>query len=156
MTGFDIRSVECLTQEEANRILKTDGPNELPSAKPRSIFAIAAGVIREPMFLLLVAGGITYLLLGDLQEALLLLGICVRGGRYHASPGTQNGECTPVTEELVDPTNKPMRGSAILELYEFNMQGTACSARCRREPNTTPRRHRSSERRASRVREGAA
>ncbi len=63
-----------LTQEEAEKRFATDGPNELPSAKPRSIFAIAAEVIREPMFLLLVAGGIIYLLLGDLQEALLLLG----------------------------------------------------------------------------------
>lgn len=92
MTGFDIRSVEGLTQEEANRILKTDGPNELPSAKPRSIFAIAAGVIREPMFLLLVAGGITYLLLRDLQEALLLLGFVfvVVGITLHQERKTEN------------------------------------------------------------------
>jgi P-type Ca2+ transporter type 2C len=46
----------------------------LPSAKPRSILAIAFEVAREPMFLLLVAGGLVYLLLGDLQEALMLLG----------------------------------------------------------------------------------
>ncbi len=50
------------------------GYNELPSAKPRSVFAIALEVSREPMFLLLVAGGLVYLLLGDLQEALMLMG----------------------------------------------------------------------------------
>jgi Ca2+-transporting ATPase len=49
------------------------GHNELPSAKPRSILAIALEVAKEPMFLLLVAGGLIYLLLGDLQEALMLL-----------------------------------------------------------------------------------
>jgi Ca2+-transporting ATPase len=50
------------------------GYNELPSSKPRSVLAIASEVAREPMFLLLVAGGLVYLLLGDLQEALMLLG----------------------------------------------------------------------------------
>jgi Ca2+-transporting ATPase len=50
------------------------GYNELPSAKPRSVFAIAFEVAKEPMFLLLVAGGLIYLLWGDLQEALMLLG----------------------------------------------------------------------------------
>ncbi len=49
------------------------GYNELPSAKPRSVLAIALGVAREPMFLLLLAGGLVYLLLGDLQEALMLM-----------------------------------------------------------------------------------
>ena len=46
----------------------------MPSAKPRSVLAIAFEVAKEPMFLLLVAGGLIYLFLGDLQEALMLLG----------------------------------------------------------------------------------
>ena len=46
------------------------GCNELPSAKSRSALAIAFEVVKEPMFLLLVAGGLVYFLLGDLQEAL--------------------------------------------------------------------------------------
>ena len=62
-----------LTSAEAAARLQRDGPNELPSAKPRTIFQIAFEVIREPMFLLLLGGGTIYLLLGDLQEALLLL-----------------------------------------------------------------------------------
>jgi Ca2+-transporting ATPase len=74
MSGFDIRNINGLNQDEAEQILKIDGPNELPTSKPRSIFAIAVEVFREPMFLLLIAGGAIYLLLGDLQEALLLLG----------------------------------------------------------------------------------
>ncbi|MEI6502679.1 MAG: HAD-IC family P-type ATPase, partial [Armatimonadota bacterium] len=69
----DIRAIEGLTNEEAQRRLVAEGPNELPSAKPRSLFAIGLEIIRQPMFLLLVAGGGIYLLLGDLQEALLLL-----------------------------------------------------------------------------------
>lgn len=71
---FDITSALGLSEAEAEKRLKIDGYNELPSAKPRSIFAIALEVVREPMFLLLVAGGLIYLMLGDLQEALMLMG----------------------------------------------------------------------------------
>ncbi len=63
-----------LSSAEAAARLLQDGPNELPSAKPRSLLQITLEVLREPMFLLLLAGGTIYLLLGDLQEALLLLG----------------------------------------------------------------------------------
>lgn len=58
--------------EAAARLLR-DGPNLLPGTAPKTAWAIVFGVLREPMFLmLLVAGGI-YLLLGDRGEALFLL-----------------------------------------------------------------------------------
>lgn len=66
-----------LSQTEARRRLEADGPNELPSAKPRSLFAIAWAVLSEPMFLLLSACGGIYLFLGNLQDALILLGSVV-------------------------------------------------------------------------------
>ncbi len=71
---MNVESVFGLSDTEAAERLKQNGPNELPSSKPRSIWTIAAEVIREPMFLLLLAAGAIYLTLGDLQEALLLLG----------------------------------------------------------------------------------
>ena len=54
--------------------MKEEGFNELPSTKKRGLSAIAFEVVREPMFLLLVACGSLYLVLGDVQEALMLLG----------------------------------------------------------------------------------
>src|SRR5512140_1004543 len=63
-----------LSEAEAAERLKQEGYNELPSSKQRSIFAIAFEVVREPMFLLLVACGVIYLILGDVQEAIMLLG----------------------------------------------------------------------------------
>ncbi len=63
-----------LSEAEAAERLKKEGYNELPSAKSRSFFAIAFEVVREPMFLLLIGGGAIYLLLGDVQEAVMLLG----------------------------------------------------------------------------------
>ena len=66
--------MQGLTQADASERLRAEGYNELPSAKRRSIFAIAFEVVREPMFLLLVACGVIYLVLGDKEEALMLLG----------------------------------------------------------------------------------
>jgi P-type Ca2+ transporter type 2C len=54
--------------------LHQDGHNELPSAQSRSLLAIAWGTLQDPIFLLLVGGGVIYWFLGDLQEALILLG----------------------------------------------------------------------------------
>ncbi len=75
--GTDFKSEERLAAglsdaEAASRIARY-GFNELPSSKPRSIIRIAFEVIREPMLLLLLACGSTYLLLGDVQEAIILL-----------------------------------------------------------------------------------
>jgi Ca2+-transporting ATPase len=63
-----------LSHDEAARRLASEGPNELPSAKKRGPLHIVLEVVREPMFLLLIACGSLYLVLGDVGEALLLLG----------------------------------------------------------------------------------
>ena len=108
--AFNIRDVQGLDPNEAERILNADGPNELPSAKPRSIFAIAAEVVREPMFLLLVAGGVIYMLLGDLQEALLLLGFVfvVIGITLHQERKTENA--LQALRNLSSPRARVIRG----------------------------------------------
>src|SRR5665213_4056703 len=62
-----------LTAAEAARRLQLEGYNELPAAETRSVFRIVWEVVRQPMFALLIAGGVVYLLLGDRMEAILLL-----------------------------------------------------------------------------------
>ena len=63
-----------LTAIAAAEALRLHGPNELPSSKSRSILATAWDVAKEPMFLLLLACGAIYFFLGDVAEALMLLG----------------------------------------------------------------------------------
>ncbi len=63
-----------LSQAVAQARLRAEGPNELPATGQRNMLAIALEVLREPMFLLLVAAGAIYLLLGDVGDALMLLG----------------------------------------------------------------------------------
>ncbi len=67
-----------LSQAEASARLATEGANELPAAGQRQLLGIALDVLREPMFLLLLSAGAIYLLLGDVSDALMLLGfVCV-------------------------------------------------------------------------------
>lgn len=63
---------EGLSSEEAKKRLKEEGYNELPSSGRRSALAIVISVLSEPMFGLLLAAGIVYLLLGDLREAVVI------------------------------------------------------------------------------------
>ena len=67
-------AIAGLSSTQAAAVLAEDGPNELPRAGQRSVLRIVGEVVREPMLALLLAGGIAYLLLGDLAEALILLG----------------------------------------------------------------------------------
>ena len=62
-----------LSDNQVSKLLAEEGYNDLPSSKRRNVFAIAFSVCREPMFLLLVACGVIYLMLGDRQDALMLL-----------------------------------------------------------------------------------
>jgi len=62
-----------LSATEAASRLIADGPNALQRAKRRSPLRIILNVLREPMLALLLAGGVVYLLLGSLPEALILL-----------------------------------------------------------------------------------
>lgn len=63
-----------LTDEEVIRKHQKEGYNELPSSKSNSIWGIALGILKEPMFILLVACGTLYLVLGDVQEGIMLMG----------------------------------------------------------------------------------
>lgn len=62
-----------LTVAEAARRLSLAGPNALPDPERRGPWRIVAEVLREPMFALLIGGGLVYLALGDRREALMLL-----------------------------------------------------------------------------------
>ncbi len=70
--GEDLR--KGLTASQAAQRLVADGLNLLPQTDRRTTLRIALEVSREPMFALLMAGGAIYAVLGDLIEALILLG----------------------------------------------------------------------------------
>jgi Ca2+-transporting ATPase len=72
----DLRLTGLSPTEVAQRRAR-DGFNELPSAQRHGILASLVAVMREPMSLLLLVCGGIYVVVGDRQEALMLLGFVV-------------------------------------------------------------------------------
>ncbi|HEX2590160.1 MAG TPA: HAD-IC family P-type ATPase, partial [Rhizomicrobium sp.] len=62
-----------LSRAEAARLLKLHGPNELPDKSRRNLLRIVRDVFAEPMFALLLAGGVIYFMLGEPLDAFILL-----------------------------------------------------------------------------------
>lgn len=73
MSEAERGSLAGLSEAEARLRLQQEGYNELPRSERRTPLRIVLEVLREPMLALLLCGGLVYLLLGDLREALLLL-----------------------------------------------------------------------------------
>ena len=68
-------SDEGLSAAQAAQRLQDDGPNVLPGEQRRGLRAIVHETLQEPMFMLLLAAGALYLVLGDLQEGMILFGL---------------------------------------------------------------------------------
>src|SRR5665811_1892147 len=73
MPNDPLASIRGLSEADAQTRLKTGGYNELPRPNRRTPLRIILEVMREPMLALLLGGGVIYLALGDLKEAVILL-----------------------------------------------------------------------------------
>lgn len=74
MSGISFEKLTGLSTDEVVLRQNRDGFNELPTQGKRKSIEILFGVLKEPMFLLLIACGALYLLSGEFQEAMMLLG----------------------------------------------------------------------------------
>ncbi len=85
------QSYQGLTSEEVKKRETLYGFNELPSSKKRGGLQIAVGIIKEPMFILLVVCGLLYLILGDVQEGIMLMSfvLVVMGIEYFQERKTE-------------------------------------------------------------------
>ncbi|MCL2359468.1 cation-translocating P-type ATPase [Candidatus Bathycorpusculum sp.] len=77
MHSIDVDELTGITSNEAQEKLRKDGYNELPTSKKRSSIQIALSVIKEPIFLLLVASASIYFFLNDIIEGLVLLSFVI-------------------------------------------------------------------------------
>lgn len=73
----NIDSFTGLTSREVAEKQQAEGFNELAESPNHSVFWLLIDVIREPMFILLVAGGLIYFILGDVTEAAMLMSFVV-------------------------------------------------------------------------------
>jgi P-type Ca2+ transporter type 2C len=79
MTAEPLASIidRGLTESDVLTRQKQAGFNELPSVQSRSLLSLAWNTCQDPIFLLLVGGGVIYWILGDFHEALILIGFVV-------------------------------------------------------------------------------
>ena len=64
-----------LSTPEAAQRLREDGPSVLASEQRRTWVVILREALREPMFMLLLAAGALYLVLGNWQDGLVMFGL---------------------------------------------------------------------------------
>lgn len=62
-----------LSKEEAKRLLKQNGYNELKSQNKQGWVGSILKILAEPMLILLLVCGVLYLFMGEMQDALILL-----------------------------------------------------------------------------------
>ncbi|MDD0838761.1 cation-translocating P-type ATPase [Curvibacter sp. HBC61] len=74
LPALPVTPPQGLTAATAQRRGQEEGANTLAVSQRRPWRTLAWEVVREPMFLLLLGSGALYLLMGDAQEALILLG----------------------------------------------------------------------------------
>ena len=74
MSGYVLDKMTGLSRREVEERQARDGFNELPSQGRRRALDMFIGILKEPMFLLLIACGALYLLSGEAREAGMLLG----------------------------------------------------------------------------------
>jgi Ca2+-transporting ATPase len=70
-----VEAEQGLSAAEAANRLARHGPNALPAGARRTWLSIAAEAAREPTFVMLLVGGVLYLLLGELREGVLMFSL---------------------------------------------------------------------------------
>lgn len=101
-----------LSEQEASARLATDGANELPRQGRRTVPRIAVEVFREPMFQLLIAAGLVYLAIGDLGEALMLLGFAAVNVLIAVYQESKTERVLEALRDLTSPRALVIRGGA--------------------------------------------
>ncbi len=110
VTGPTARS--GLTAAEAARRLAAEGFNELPAAGRRTPLRIFVDVLKEPMLLLLLGGGAVYLVLGSLDEAVLLILFASLSVVITVVQETRTERVLETLRDLTSPRALVMRGGA--------------------------------------------
>lgn len=110
-----------LTSSQVTEKLRMEGYNSLPSSKPKNFLSIALGVVKEPMFILLVACGSLYLILGDLQEGLMLLGFVfvIMGIEFFQQKKTE--KALDALKDMASPRALVIRDGAEIRIAGFEV-----------------------------------
>ncbi len=103
-------SIRGLNEGDVQLRLKTEGYNELPRPDRRTPIRIILEILREPMLALLLGGGVIYLVLGDLKEALILLAFATMSVLITVIQETRTERVLEALRDLTSPRALVIRG----------------------------------------------
>jgi P-type Ca2+ transporter type 2C len=103
--------VTGLTESEAQARLKAEGFNELPRPDRRTPLRIVLEVLREPMLALLLGAGLIYLILGDFNEAIILLAFAMMSVLITVVQETRTEHVLEALRDLTSPRALVVRDS---------------------------------------------
>lgn len=101
-----------LEEAEAQRRLAQYGPNIVQEKRSRDVPDIVRGVLREPMFLLLISAAGLYLLLGDTGEGLFMMASAVGTIGLVVLQEVRSERALAALRELAEPFARVVRGGA--------------------------------------------
>ncbi|RXF73196.1 cation-translocating P-type ATPase [Hansschlegelia zhihuaiae] len=104
-----------LTSQDAARIRQELGPNEAPKGG-RSAASIAIGVLREPMFLLLAATALLYLVVGEFIEGCVMVAAAGLSMGLVIVQEIRSERALEHLRALAEPTARAVRDGAVVRL----------------------------------------
>ena len=99
-----------LDEVEAQHRLAQHGPNAVQEKRSRSVVDIVRGILREPMFLLLLAAAGLYLVLGDIGEGLFMVAGAVVTIGLVVLQEARSERALSALRELAEPYARAIRG----------------------------------------------
>jgi len=116
LDAFSEHAFTGLTAEQVKDKQRLEGPNALPDAKGGGWLSQLVGVFKEPMFLLLIACGSLYLVLGDLQEGLMLMGFVLLMIGIEWYQERKTGKALEALKDLSSPQALVIREGAMVKV----------------------------------------
>lgn len=116
MAEFAGNSFTGLTDSQVKEKQAQYGFNELPATKSNGFFRLALGILKEPMFLLLVVCASLYMAVGDVQEGVMLLGfvLFIMGIEFYQERKT--GKALEALREMSSPKARVIRNGVEVKI----------------------------------------
>jgi calcium-translocating P-type ATPase len=105
-----------LTPAQAAERLREFGPNVLPTRKPPSPFVIFLRQLLSPLIYILIAAGVLAIVMGDLTDAIFILGVVVLNAALGTFQEWKAEQSAASLQKLLRVTARVRRGQQSLEI----------------------------------------
>ncbi|MBE3598746.1 MAG: cation-translocating P-type ATPase [Limnochordaceae bacterium] len=105
-----------LSPTEVEARLRRFGPNAIPEAPGRTIWAMAWDQIREPLVLILIAAAVISVALGEWSDAFVILAIVILNAVLGVTQENRAEHALAALRELMHPNARVLRGGHLVDV----------------------------------------